>query len=75
MKYVLYSREGCSICQKAKAVLSKTKLEFIEVSIESDAQLTELYRLEIPVLVDENGKVCMKGVMSESRVAAFLAAN
>ena len=75
MKYILYSREGCSICKKAKLVLEKANLEFKEVSIEGDAKLEELYQYEIPVLVDESGKVCMKGVMSEARVAAFLATN
>ena len=73
MKYILYSRAGCSLCAKAKTVLEKAGLEFTEVSIEGDAKLEELYQYEIPVLADETGRQIFKGVISESRVAALLA--
>ncbi len=75
MKYILYSRAGCSLCHKAKTVLEKAGLEFTEVSIEGDPKLEELYKFEIPVLADENGRQIFKGVISESRVAALLAAS
>ncbi len=73
MKYILYSRAGCSLCAKAKIVLEKAGLDFNEVSIEGDAALEELYQFEIPVLADESGRQILKGVISESRVAALLA--
>ena len=73
MKYILYSRAGCSLCAKAKTVLEKSGLEFSEVSIEGNAALEELYQFEIPILADENGRQVFKGVISESRVAALLA--
>ena len=73
MKYILYSRSGCSLCAKAKTVLEKAGLDFREISIEGDAALEELYQYEIPVLADESGHQILKGVISESRVAALLA--
>ena len=73
MTYILYSREGCSLCAKAKTVLEKAGLEFREVSIVGDAALEELYQFEIPVLADSAGRQILKGVISESRVAALLA--
>ncbi len=69
----LYSKPGCSLCDKAKAALRVANLEFTEVNVLEDAALLERYQYEIPVLVDASGQELLKGVFTDSRVAALVA--
>ena len=52
---VLYTREGCHLCEVAKAKLAKLQREFDleveEVDITQDAALLARYRNVIPVVV------------------------
>lgn len=52
---VLYTREGCHLCEAAKAKLAKLQREFDldieEVDITQDAALLARYRNVIPVVV------------------------
>lgn len=52
---VLYTKEGCCLCDRAKAVLHRLQADFElaieEVDITGDAALYEQYRYTIPVVV------------------------
>jgi glutaredoxin len=69
----LYSKPGCGLCDKAKIILERAKLEVAVVNILEDAALMERYQYEIPVLVGDDGRELLKGVFSESRIAALVA--
>ena len=52
---VLYSREGCCLCERARKLLDRLRDEFVleieEVEITSDPELYQQYRYVIPVVV------------------------
>ena len=51
---VIYSRPGCHLCEEAKAVMASALCDedytLQEVNIESDPNLLERYRNDIPVI-------------------------
>lgn len=51
---VLYTREGCSLCRTAKAIILGVKrqlpFEFREVDIGSEGELYDEHRYDIPVV-------------------------
>ena len=47
---VLYSAEGCHLCEKARAVLSESGAAFEEVDIGGTPQLEAAYREWLPVV-------------------------
>jgi glutaredoxin len=53
-RVVLYSRPGCHLCEEMKTELTRAGCADLysleEVNIESDPELLERYRYEIPVL-------------------------
>ena len=53
VKVTLYYKEGCWLCDTAEEMLNGFKLKYDihinKVDIESDDELYELYRFEIPV--------------------------
>ena len=55
---VLYSRQDCHLCDQAQAlieqVIAGSDWQLEKVDIDSDPQLTELYRFTIPVLARIN---------------------
>jgi glutaredoxin len=56
----LYTRDGCHLCEDAKAVLEKVRgevpFELREIDIDGDAALVERYGIEIPVIVVDGRK-------------------
>ncbi|HEX2924498.1 MAG TPA: glutaredoxin family protein [Chloroflexota bacterium] len=52
---ILYTREGCCLCDRARAVLLRLKEEYDlriqEVDITGDPQLLDSYQFAIPVVV------------------------
>jgi glutaredoxin len=50
----LYSKPGCSLCEKAKAVLREVQqriaFELVETDISTGPTLWETYRMDIPVV-------------------------
>jgi hypothetical protein len=60
---VLYTREGCSLCRTAKAVILRTRSEvefsFREVDIGWEGDLYEEHRHDIPV-IEIDGKRAFK---------------
>ncbi len=53
VKVTLYYKEGCWLCDTAEEMLNGLKLKYDihinKIDIESDDELYELYRYEIPV--------------------------
>ena len=53
-RVVLYSKQGCHLCEEMKAEMSKAGCADLysleEINIETDAVLFARYRFEIPVL-------------------------
>jgi len=47
---VLYSREGCHLCDEARVVLERVGHPFTEVDIEGDPELHRRYLERIPVV-------------------------
>ncbi|MCW2989805.1 MAG: glutaredoxin 2 [Solirubrobacterales bacterium] len=50
MSLVLYGRDGCHLCDDARAVLERVGHPFEEVDIESDDALLRRYLERIPVV-------------------------
>lgn len=47
---VLFRKNGCTLCDEVRALLSLFSVEVSEVDIETDPELHEKYFLEIPVV-------------------------
>jgi glutaredoxin len=69
----LYTKPGCGLCDKAKSLLEAAGVTFTTRNVLEDEALREQYQYEIPVLVDSARREVLKGVFSESRVAALVA--
>jgi glutaredoxin len=57
---VLYTRQGCHLCDDAAAVLAQHGLTFDVVDIDQDAQLRERYDECVPV-VEIDGRERFRG--------------
>ena len=59
VKITLYYKEGCWLCDAAEEMLNglkvKHSLEINKVSIESDDELYDTYRFDIPVFEFKDG--------------------
>jgi len=70
-----YTREGCSLCRVAKAVILglRREVEFVfrEVDIGRDGELYELYKYDIPV-VEIDGKRAFKHRVDREALQARL---
>jgi glutaredoxin len=60
----LYTRQGCHLCDDAKAVLARHGLVPQEIDIDVDPQLVERYTTCVPV-VEIDGKERFRGRVDE----------
>ena len=60
MKVVVYSKENCSLCDEAKAILHELQVEFEEIDIYKDERWLERYHLMIPV-IEIDGEIIAYG--------------
>lgn len=60
MEVVVYTREGCHLCEDAAALLRQHGLEPTMIDIDADAQLKQQYHECVPV-VQIDGKVRFRG--------------
>jgi len=60
VEVVLYTRQGCHLCDDAKAVLLAEGLRVREVDVDGDAELKALHGEWVPV-VEIDGKVRFRG--------------
>src|SRR5258708_691060 len=61
----LYTRQGCCLCDEAKAVLNRHGLAVQEIDIDADPQLRERYTDCVPV-VTIDGKERFRGRVNET---------
>ena len=67
-RLTLYTGPGCSLCEKAKAIIERvsrdTPLEMEQQDITSDEDLFKRFRYAIPVIALD-GEIVMAGKISE----------
>jgi hypothetical protein len=68
---ILYARPGCHLCEIAAERLAHAGIVFEERSIAGNPDLEERYGIEIPVLTDDSGRVLLKGVFNDARIASL----
>ncbi len=61
---VLYSRQGCHLCDDAAAALKRHGLEFERVDVDADPELRQRYDACVPVVVID-GKERFRGRVDE----------
>jgi glutaredoxin len=69
---ILYSKPGCGLCDKAKALLAQARLPYREINVLEDEAALRLYAFEIPVLTEDDGRELLKGNFTEAKVAALV---
>ena len=74
-RLTLYSKPGCHLCDEMKHVIdsvaSRVPFTFEVVDISTDRELTDLYALEIPVLLID-GRKAAKYRLTEKELEAKL---
>jgi glutaredoxin len=77
LAFTVYSRAGCTCCDKALNVLKGAQRRFgftiNEVDIDQDPDLVAKYNTEVPV-VTVNGKIRFRGVVNPALLQRLLAA-
>ncbi len=71
MNIVLYTREGCHLCEDALALLQRHGLRPKLVDIDGDPALREQFNTCVPV-VEIDGKVRFRGRVNEVLLQRFL---
>lgn len=71
MDAVLYTRNGCHLCDDAKEVLIRNDLRVREVDIDGDPTLKAEFDLCVPV-VEIDGKIRFRGHVDEVLLARLL---
>ena len=57
MRFTLYQRDDCELCDRALALLAQARLpDFDSVFIDDDAALEARYGTRVPVLRDRGGR-------------------
>ena len=73
-----YYREGCWLCDKAEEMLNglieRYDLHIKKISIDSDKELYELYRFDIPVIEFEDGSA-LHGIIKKKDLVEKLEEN
>lgn len=72
-RVVLYTRQGCHLCEQAVEVLERHGLEVSLVDIDQDAALRARYDCCVPV-VEIDGRVRFRGRVNEVLLRRLLAA-
>jgi glutaredoxin len=67
LQVILYSRQGCHLCDTAHECLAREQKEYqfalIVTDVDTEAKLVELYGDQVPV-VTVNGKVRFRGAVN-----------
>jgi glutaredoxin len=70
-RIIVYSRQGCHLCDDAAAVLARHGLAFDTVDIDADPELQSRYNECVPV-VSVNGKERFRGRVDERLLRRLL---
>lgn len=68
---ILYTRDGCHLCEDARRVLVNHALSPTLVDIDADPKLVELYNTCVPVVMID-GKVRFRGQVNPVLLKRFL---
>jgi len=71
IRAVLYTREGCCLCDEAKKVLAAHGLALEEIDIDADPQLRDRYSDCVPVVVID-GRERFRGRVDERLLKRLL---
>lgn len=77
IKVVIYSKPGCHLCEEAKAAIAAAdcnEYSLEEINIETNPDLLQRYRFEIPVVTLDGVEAFRNRVSSEEFRAAIRAA-
>ncbi|KMY51773.1 glutaredoxin family protein [Peribacillus loiseleuriae] len=73
-EWILYTRNNCPLCDKAKVILERIKLDtglnYREMDIYTDDGLTERFGLMIPV-IEWQGEIVQYGKIDETTLRQF----
>jgi glutaredoxin len=65
------TRDNCHLCDDAREVLEAITedigLQVNEVDVDSDAELTKLYGLRVPVVLASHDRVIAEGIIDDKR--------
>jgi glutaredoxin len=70
---ILYTREGCHLCDDAAALLTRYGLHFDAVDVDADSELRARYDQCVPVVVID-GRERFRGRIDELLLRRLLAA-
>jgi hypothetical protein len=68
MRFLLYTRRGCHLCEQAEDVLACVGLDVEIVDVDRDPAAGERFGLRVPVL-EAAGRVVMEGRFDAAAVA------
>ena len=71
MRFLLYTRRGCHLCEAAEDLLAGMGVDVLTVDIDGDAAARERFGLRVPVL-EAGGRVVMEGRFDAALVAIAL---
>lgn len=73
MRFVLFTRRGCHLCEQAEDLLAVHRLEVVLVDVDADDAARARYGLRVPVL-ELDGEVVAEGRIDDRAVAPLAAA-
>jgi len=62
----LYGRGYCHLCEDMAAALRALHIPFVEIDVDSDPKLDELYGENVPVLLKDGVEVCRHRLTPEA---------
>ena len=70
--FILYTRQGCHLCELAAEMLERLGADWRPVDIESDPELDARYGLVIPVVLSGHTKKELPFPFGEEQLSRFL---
>lgn len=71
MRFLLYTRRGCHLCEAAEDLLACMGVDVLTVDVDADANARERFGLRIPVL-EAAGRTLLEGRFDADRLARAL---
>jgi glutaredoxin len=65
-KVELYGRGYCHLCHEMAAALRALHIAFVEIDLDSDPRLEDLYGEDIPVLLKDGVEICRHRLTAEA---------
>lgn len=72
MRFILYSRPGCHLCERVENMLRDISSQWRVVNIDGDIGLEKLYGLKIPVVEDSRTNKKLFFPFGEEQLTRFL---